>query len=279
MLSGLRPPTLKPSDSSLSCRRPSTFIARSAGRDHPDLAANLHLLGQVTFGRAFENPDNQQVLVERAEAAMREALAMRRRIHGDKGFAVAETLNDLGLAIDAIGRAEEAMVMLEEALEIHREVLGEEHPDSLHMLNNVAAMYRDAGQYEQAEPLYRECLEQWKKIHPDDDRQMFAPIYGLGRVLLGLGDLDGAEEQLRRLLGIVEEETHDPRPYMVKGILGEVETRRGHFDAAEALLLDSHQALARLLVPGHPESVRTRARLVALYDSWGRPSVADAYRD
>jgi len=69
---------------------------------------------------------------------------MRRRIYGDHGFPVAETLNDLGLGLDAVGRTDEAMGMVQEALEIHRAVLGEEHPDSLHILDNVAAMYRDA---------------------------------------------------------------------------------------------------------------------------------------
>jgi tetratricopeptide (TPR) repeat protein len=249
------------------------------GSDHPDLAAQLHLLGQVHFGRAFSDPGHRDFHVANGEAAMREALAMRRRIYGDQGFPVAETLNDLGLGLDAVGRTDEAMGMVQEAFEIHRAVLGEEHPDSLHILNNVAAMYRDAGRFEEAEPLYRECLEQWRKIHSDDDRQTWAPLYGLGRVLVGLGDLDGAEEQLGRLLEAVGEESDHVLAHMVRGVLGEIQAQRGRFDEAESLLLAAHQALARLLAVAHPENVRARERLIALYESWGRAAMADQYRE
>ena len=252
---------------------------RIGDRDHPDLAAHLHLLGQVYFARAFSDPDRQELHVRKAESTMREALAMRRRIYGDHGFPVAETLNDLGLGIDAFGRSDEAMVMLKEALEIHREVLGKEHPDSLHILGNVAAMHRDAGEYVEAEPLYRECLEHWMKIHPEGDPQMAATLYGLGRVLLGLGDLDGAEEQLARLLGIMGEASDDPRAHLAAGLLGEIRMQRGRFGEAEDLLLASHEALARLFAHAHPQNVRARERLVALYERWGRPVEADRYRE
>jgi serine/threonine-protein kinase len=253
-------------------------IHRGLGdRDHPELATELHLLGQVYFARAFAEPGNLDVYVAKAEDTMREALAMRRRIFGDEGFPVAETLNDLGLGIDALGRAEEAMAMLEEALEIHRLVLGDEHPDSLHILNNVAAMHRDAGDYATAESLYRECLEQWRKIHPEDDRQMWAPLYGLGRALLGLGDLDGAEQVLERLFAVLGPD--EVIAHAARSVLGEIEMRRGSFDEAERLLLDAHEGLIRLLAPAHPEAVRARARLVTLYESWGRPAMADRYRE
>jgi tetratricopeptide (TPR) repeat protein len=252
---------------------------RLGNQDHPELATKLHLLGQVYFGRALSDPANTDLYVARAERTMREGLAMRRRLDGDQGFLVAETLNDLGLGLDAFGRVDEATAMLEEALEIHQAVLGEEHPNSLRILSNVAAMYTDAGRHAQAEPLYRECLEQWKKIHPEDDRQMLAPLYGLGRTLLGLGDLDGAEEQLGRLSAILGHESDEPVAHMTRSVLGEIETRRGRFDQAEALLLSAHEALARLFAPDHPENVRVRARLVLLYESWGRPAMADEYRE
>jgi tetratricopeptide (TPR) repeat protein len=255
-------------------------IHRGLGnRDHPELATQLHVLGQVYFGLAFSDPENRDRHVAKAEATMREALEMRRRVFGEHGFPVAETLNDLGLGIDAIGRVEEARAMLEEALEIHRAVLGMEHPDSLHILNNVAAMHRDAGDYATAESLYRECLEQWRKIHPDDDRQMIAALFGLSRVLVAVGDLDGAEEHLGRLLEVLGKGSDEPAAHLARGVLGEIEMRRGNIEAAEPLLLGAHQGLARLLGPAHPESVRSRMRLVALYESSGRPAMADAYRE
>jgi serine/threonine-protein kinase len=243
---------------------------RLGNQDHPALAAHLHLLGQVDFGRAFADPDRRDLHVAKAESTMREALAMRRRLFGDRGFPVAETLTDLGLGLDAVGRAEEAMGMLQQALAIHREVLGQEHPDSLHILNNVAAMHRDAGDFAKAESLYRECLEQWRKIHADDDLQMWAPILGLARVLLGRGDLDGAEAQVGRLLAIVGEGSDVARAHLARGVLGEIQMRRGRFGEAEALLLAAQEGLGRHYPPAHPECQRARERLQSLYELWGR---------
>jgi hypothetical protein len=50
--------------------------------------------------------------------------------------------------------------------------------------------------------------------------------------------------------------------------------RRGRYAEAEAILLASEEGLARQLAPDRPENVRARARLVALYDGWGRPAEA-----
>ena len=38
------------------------------------------------------------------------------------------------------------------------------------------------------------------------------------------------------------------------------------------------EALARQFAPAHPVNVQARARLVELYESWGRPGEADKYR-
>ena len=45
-------------------------IHRSLGyRDHAELAGQLHLLGQVYFGKALADPENRARLVEEGESA------------------------------------------------------------------------------------------------------------------------------------------------------------------------------------------------------------------
>ncbi|MEZ5331032.1 MAG: serine/threonine-protein kinase [Thermoanaerobaculia bacterium] len=259
--------------------REAIDIHRRAGdRDDPDLAADLHLLGQTCFAQAFSDPERRELHVREAVSTMDEALAMRRRIYGDRAFPVAETLNDLGLGLDSVGRSAEAMPMLEEALEIHREVLGEEHPDTLHILGNVAAMHRDAGDYEEAERLYREALGQWKKIHPNGARPMAAVIYGFANVLFHQGRLDEAEAQLRWLGEVLDDDPDEPRYQVGESLLGEIEMSRGRFAEAELRLLSSYSALQRLFSEAHPATVEARERLVSLYESWGRPEDAERFR-
>jgi hypothetical protein len=50
------------------------------------------------------------------------------------------------------------------------------------------------------------------------------------------------------------------------------------FAEAETLLLAANGRLAAALGPAHERTREARARLVALYEAWGRPREADRFR-
>src|SRR5688572_32921514 len=88
-----------------------------------------------------------------------------------------------------------------------------------------------------------------------------------------------AEVLLRRALAAQERtDAAEWRIGMTRSSLGEALTRLGRHPEAETLLLDA----ARSLEPGPGrqgrEAAANRARLAALYDAWGRPEKAAAYR-
>ena len=62
-----------------------------------------------------------------------------------------------------------------------------------------------------------------------------------------------------------------------KSLLGAALTALRRYDEAEAVLLDARRDLQA--EPGQDREVRaTRSRLVALYEAWGRPDKAAAYK-
>ena len=147
------------------------------------------------------------------------------------------------------------------------------------MLNNVAAFYRDAEDWDAAEPLYRECLAEMRKIHPEDHVEMVPMIYGLGRVMLGQGNLAGAEEHFARIIVLLGDDSPDARLVITRSNQGEVLMKQERYREAEELLLPSFKTLNRLWGDAHPETIRAHNRVISLYERWGRPEDAERYRE
>ena len=63
-----------------------------------------------------------------------------------------------------------------------------------------------------------------------------------------------------------------------EGVLGDCLAKRGRFAEAEALLLRSLEQLAGSMGEDHERAVEARRELVALYETWGKPSKADRFR-
>jgi tetratricopeptide (TPR) repeat protein len=117
------------------------------GRDHPEVAADLAVLGAVLFGQ--ERHDE-------AEQVFNEALAAFRRQDGPDHYEVAVNLGNLGALYAATGRADQAQQCYDRALDIKRRLLGPAHPEIATLLNNLAVLHRQQGRL----PAARECYAQ-----------------------------------------------------------------------------------------------------------------------
>jgi hypothetical protein len=63
-----------------------------------------------------------------------------------------------------------------------------------------------------------------------------------------------------------------------EGVLGGCLTALHRYREAERLLLRAHAAMSATLGETHERTVDTRRKLVALYETWGRPAKAEAFR-
>jgi serine/threonine-protein kinase len=208
---------------------------------------------------------------------MREALDLRRAIHPERHSAVAASLSDLGLAMEAVEPLA-ADSLLQQAVEILHAIHGRHEVLLLATMNNLAALRRDRGAFAAAEPLYREVLTLRRQLYPEQQVQQAYTLYGLGVVLSETGRAVEGEDRLEEALAILERETpRSPLVAVTRAAIGHARTRQGDFAGAEELLLPAWRAIrdSPLSPAEHPRTLR---RLVALYEAWGRPAAASSYR-
>ena len=161
---------------------------------------------------------------------------------------MATTLNNLSHVWVGQGKYDEALSALQGALTIALPTLGSGHPLIAIYKTNLASVHLARKEAGAAEPLVREALQ--IRIH--------AP---------------GVVPYRRRTFP-----EDDWSVAATKSLLGATLAALQRYDEAEAVLLDAHRDLEAVPGPQSRDAKATLARLVALYDAWGRPDRAAAYR-
>jgi tetratricopeptide (TPR) repeat protein len=119
------------------------------GRDHPEVAADLAVLGAVLYGQ--ERHDE-------AEMVFNQALTAFQRHYGPDHYEVAVNLGNLGALYAATDRADRAQQSYERALQIKRRLLGCAHPEIATLLNNLAVLHKQRGRLPAAQQCYEQAL-------------------------------------------------------------------------------------------------------------------------
>jgi len=114
------------------------------------------------------------------------------------------------------------------------------------------------------------------------DRRLDAALQCLHdpRRLLDLGRPREAEPLLRESLEL-RRQSLPPGHWLIsssESMLGACLTAEGRYAEAEALLLRAHAGLESSRGHDHERTIEARRRLVALYEVWGRPDRAAAWR-
>ena len=212
---------------------------RTRGADHPNTAINLHDLALIALTRGDDT---------KAEAELRQVLAMQKKALGDRHPVVAMTLNSLAHVLRDEHHEPEADAAGREALAIARAAFGGGHQLVAIYSLNLAALLLARHDPDGAEPLARTGLairENAPGIVPSRRRTMIEDDWSIGAA--------------RSLLGAA------------------LAAQRRYDDAETQLLLARRELEAMPTVPA--AAVRdTVRRLAALYDAWGKPHDAAAYR-
>jgi tetratricopeptide (TPR) repeat protein/predicted Ser/Thr protein kinase len=239
------------------------------GDEHPDVAMSLDNLAVVLS----EKGDYAG-----AEALDREALAMHRKLLGNEHPNVAWSLNNLASVLDHEGDYAGAEALLREAL-VMRIKLGDEHPNVAQGLSILGQALYHQHRLAEAEKTLRESLELRRKTLPPDHPDLAETLIGLGEVLAAEGQAQEAEAMLRQALEIRRKTLPKDHPGVAEAesALGACLTRLGKFDEAESLLLASYPIL-RSKQSASPSTEEAGRHLVELYEAWGKPDQAAAYR-
>jgi len=217
--------------------------------------------------------------VDSAVALIGEALAVLREVYGEHHITVSESLNDLGLAMEAIDPLVADSLMVE-SLGITSAIMGEDHVATLGRLNNLAALRRDRGAFASAESTYRRILAIRRAKYPDLPVQLAYTTYGLGLVVTELGRPEEGEEYLLETLrllrhGQVLEES--PLYDLTRGAIGYALFQQGRLPEAAQYLLPAADRLVELTRPSL-DLIRLLEWAASLVEASGRPEEAERYR-
>lgn len=170
---------------------------------HPDLAEAINNLGFL-----YEEESNHDA----AEKLFREALAMNRRLLGDKHKEIAAGLSNLAFVEKEKGDLTHAEANFRQALAMQRELLGEMHPDVAMTLNNLAYVYSDLGNTRDKLLMQRESLAVYRQLFPGDHPDVARVADQLGYFLMQAGEYTEAEREVREALAMRRRLLGDTHP-------------------------------------------------------------------
>lgn len=246
--------------------------------------------------RRLNGPENSQTLTTmgnlavsllnrsrpaEAERLLREMLEVSKRKNGPDHADTLGVMNNLAKCLQDQGHLDEARQMFETTLAARVRLLGEEHPNTLVTMANVASIYGLLKQPERAEPLARKVLEIRTRTEGPDHLNTLISMNNLAGDLNDLGKPEEAEPLYRKAVEITDRTL--PKGHYVNALfrmnLGNTLTTLKRYDEAEKCLLPSLDALTAALGPDNPSTRKARKHLARLYDAWGKPERAAAYRD
>jgi tetratricopeptide (TPR) repeat protein len=160
---------------------------------YPDYAYALNDLGLLLRFKGDYNGSEQ---------LLRKAMAMYRRLYGDKHKEIAISLENLALVLQLKGDLEGANSTTRQALAMQRELLGNVHPDVAITLNNLAWVMYGQGDVRGAMGTERESLHIYRTLFPGDNPDVARTMTLLGYLLTDSGDYSSADTYLQEGLGM-----------------------------------------------------------------------------
>lgn len=136
-----------------------------------------------------------------AESSSREALRIADAVQAAPTER-ATFLNDLGLALEAMNKIEEATAAQEEALRLFEQALGPGHFRTAIALSNVAGLRNKSERRDEAEELYQRALNVFQAAGGQDNLQVAACLDALGQLNVRRKDFSGGIERLEEALRI-----------------------------------------------------------------------------
>ncbi len=212
------------------------------------MAKSLHDLGCFHAVRGHH---------ERAEALLREALALRLRLLGPDHRDVAETLRFLGEVLFDEGRYDEAQDALVDALDTRRRAMGDDCEPVDRDLLEIAQLHLHRGNLAAAEPLLELALGRNRQRRGEDHWLNATLLSNLAEVAEERGDPLTAEPLLRRALAIRRRVLAPEHPHVARSLvdLGVTLTHLGRFAAADSCLQEALRLDRRHQDADSPETV------------------------
>jgi serine/threonine protein kinase/tetratricopeptide (TPR) repeat protein len=246
------------------------------GNLNSSVAESLYRLAEVLFA---------QNRTAEAEPAYRESLAIWEKDQGVDDHHVTAVRMKLARALEAQDKLTEAEALLRQAHDSFRRVLPPDHPDLGGVQSRLAGLLGAQKKFVEAEPFGRAALALGIQTLGRDDPNVAIVRKTLAWVLEQQDKFDEAETLLREDMAIQERTQPGRTTFFVAQIaLGELLIRAKKFEDAAGLLQAAIEGLQkRDAIRGSssraPLVQQAGRRLVELYEAWGKPDQAAAWRE
>jgi tetratricopeptide (TPR) repeat protein len=248
---------------------------RILGDENPETMSRMELLARLY---------KDQGKCAQAEEMYTKVLEFDRRILGEHHASTMNTLYYDASLFWLEAKYDKAEVLYTQSLEASRSVLGEDHPITLSTSTRLAEFYEDRGMHTKAESLVTKAVEAGRKRLGVNSPTVQDSLAVLGLVRMGQMKYVEAEPLLRQTLADCKKTGHDDwRRFRAESVLGGCLFGQKKYSDSEPLLLSGYRGLKEResTMPALQKKriTEARARVVRLYDAWGKSNQATAWRN
>ncbi|HVY37033.1 MAG TPA: tetratricopeptide repeat protein [Polyangia bacterium] len=147
---------------------------------------------------------------EGALKAHQDALALKEKALGRSHPDVGASEGNLAVALQALGRSQEALEHVDRSIEILETGLGAGHPELATQLSNRGEILNSLGRYRDARASFERARIIWERELGLDNRNLAYALTGIGISYIAEGDPTSAIVPLERAFRIREEQENDP---------------------------------------------------------------------
>jgi serine/threonine-protein kinase len=252
------------------------ILDRGADRIERELAGQLEIRAELMelIGTLYGTLG----LYDRAQALLRESLALRRGLYGDRHAEVAGSLNELGGILRETGDYDGAEPLFRESIAICRPLREGACPKHEMTLSNLGLLLSEIGRYEEAEPLFAEALESCRSQFGPESEETSLTLHNYAQHLKWKGDFKQAEALYREALDLrlkIHGEDHNSATTMSN--LGVMLAQNDQVEEGEVLIRRALDIRRRVLGDDHPDTSLNINNMGMLYYVTGRYDEAERY--
>lgn len=217
---------------------------------------------------------------DEAEAILRQALAMQKRLYGPRHPEIGGTLNRLCWTLNAQKVYHETIPVAQEAISLHRALYPEGHLELAYSLSALGEAQMGLNRLDEAEALFLEDLAIREKLYGNNHPSIARGNVTMAQLLHRQERLPEAEQRYRMAIATYEGRfgSNFLMTILTKENLSQVLIDQDKMEEAEQILLDSFERLKARRGVEHSHTQEAVRRLISLYEKWDRPTEAEEYR-
>jgi len=197
---------------------------------------------------------------------------IRKDILGEKHPEALNSLANLAVIYQAVGRLDEALLLSEKSYVLHKQLLGEKHLGTLSSLNNLAMIYQVVGKLNESLPLSEKAYEQNKQVLGENHLGTLVSLNNLVMIYKAVGRLDEALPLFEQAYSLRKQVSGEKHPSTLNSLsnLAMIYQTVGRLDEALPLSEKAYMLRKQLLGEKHPNTLVSLNNLGSIYQVVGR---------